>query len=722
MRNISSALVAAMVLVAAACTGNPPTPAPDPRIGQLEELTNILSDDIERLSGQIGQLQATPTPVLTPTPGPTLEQIERVVEGTIAAAVEELPTPLPRPTSEDVRRAVQEGIAAYDASRPTPTPEPSPAQIEALVEERIGTAISRLPPPPTPGPTSAEIQGMIDDEIAGAIAALPPAPTPGPSLDQIQGMVSTEVAEAVSRLPSVSIIPQTSASSRTALTDELTLSVRPGRPIAGRDVEFFLEGLEPWSRVEIEFVDPRNEPAEWVTDDEGHFTRENGDPVTKHTLYADGTGTLDWLRVATKDAEGVWTVRVDIDGVSHTVTYPVSQLQLSVEKVDTVGLEMRRYQGSVSDSYIASLVPASFAVDLQAHLDWVVRRLNEEYGLRSTQIPDVYLVGDRKNLEAVASAAGRDLGYENGFYQTSGTGRGIYMRTDEYRTGVQRLLTHEYVHLIVGELSNSRDVPAWVNEGLADYVETTLGLESERPSATRLLTYRTMDRVKAGEEAGLGQSLTALESQRAWNGQTNDETIALQYGKAHMAVLYISEEFSSDAPIEIIRNIGQGMSLSRAIQEVLGIPYEELRRRVDAWTSEWTDPEREEMRGYVERMNSIYNAVDEHVDRRNESLGDSQGQSQRAAILHEVTAALVDIYQDLLTVTYPESVKALHDEFDAYVGTIVDWLALERDYAATGRDSKRTEANDMLPEVNARGAQVWRSLNNLQYVYQVGRY
>ena len=76
----------------------------------------------------------------------------------------------------------------------------------------------------------------------------------------------------------------------------------------------------------------------------------------------------------------------------------------------------------------------------------------------------------------------------------------------------------------------------------------------------------------------------------------------------------------------------------------------------------------------------------------------------------------------MLTVTYPESVKAFHDEFDAYVGTIVDWLTLERDYAETGRDSKRTEANDMLPEVNARGAQVWRSLNNLQYVYQVGRY
>ena len=722
MRNISSALVAAMVLVAAACTGNPPTPAPDPRIGQLEELTNILSDDIERLSGQIGQLHATPAPVLTPTPGPTLEQIERVVEGTIATAVEELPTPAPRPTSEDVRRAVQEGIAAYDASRPTPTPGPSPAQIDALVEDRIGTAISRLPPPPTPGSTPAEIQGMIDDEIASAIAALPPAPTPGPSLDEIQGMVSKEVAEAVSRLPSVSIIPQTSASSWTALTDELTLSVRPGRPIAGRDVEFFLEGLEPWSRVEIEFVDPRNEPAEWVTDDEGHFTRENGDPVTKHTLYADGAGTLDWLRVATKDAEGVWTVRVDIDGVSHTVTYPVSQLQLSMEKVDTVGLEMRRYQGSVSDSYIASLVPASFAVDLQAHLDWVVRRLNEEYGLRSTQIPDIFLLGDRTNLEIISRATGREVGFEAGFYRNTGPRPGIYMTTDEYRTGVQRLLTHEYVHLLVDELARGPETPAWLNEGLAEYLEAKLGLESERPSVTRLLVYRQMDRVQQSHAAGLGLSLPGLESPLSWSQQTDENRIRLQYGTAHMAVKYMIEELSAEGPIEIMRRMGGGASLPEALRDVLGTSYAEFQQRFGAWVSTWTDPEREEMRGYVERMNSIYNAVDEHVDRRNESLGDSQGQSQRAAILHEVTAALLDIYQDLLTVTYPESVKALHDEFDAYVGTIVDWLALERDYAATGRDSKRTEANDMLPEVNARGARAWRSLNNLQYVYQVGRY
>ena len=71
---------------------------------------------------------------------------------------------------------------------------------------------------------------------------------------------------------------------------------------------------------------------------------------------------------------------------------------------------------------------------------------------------------------------------------------------------------------------------------------------------------------------------------------------------------------------------------------------------------------------------------------------------------------------------HPSQPKHYTMAFTAYVNTIVDWLTLERDYANTGRDSIRTQANDMLPEVNARGALVWRSLNNLQYVYQVGRY
>ena len=718
---ITSVAIVLALLVAIGCTG---TPTPDPRIDHLQALAQDLSQDINTLTDQVERLQSPPIPTPIPTPAPALTQaeIEGLIRGAVASGLQGLPTPAPQPTGEDVRRVVQEGIDAYDASRPSPTPSPTLDEIDSLLQGRIGEAIAAMPPVPTPGPTPSDIQGMINNSIASAIASLPPAPTPGPTLDEIHGLVSTEVETAVSELPSLSLIPQTSASSRITLTDDINIAVHPGRPIAGRDVLFTLDGLDPWSRVDVEFVDPRNEPTEWITDDEGRFTRENGDPVTIQSLYADEYGAVSWQRIATKDTEGIWTVRINIDGVRHTVTYPVSQLQLSAQNVDTVGLEMRRYQGTASDSYIASLVPSSFAVDLQAHLAWVVKRLEEEYDLRSTQIPDIYLVGDRTNLETVAGAIGADIGFEYGFYRSFGTRPGIYMRTDEFRTGVQRVLTHEYVHLLVGELSDGREVPAWLNEGLAEYVESKLGLESERPNATRLLTYRGLDNVTAAQVAGLGRNLAELESQASWNSQTDPTVIALQYGKAHMAVLYITREFSADAPIHLIRRIGRGMSLSRAIEEVLGITYEDFQQQVDTWISAWNDPEREEIRTYVAQMNSIYLDVDEQVDRRNATLGDSLQQSQRASVLRDVVTKILNVQNDLDNVTHPGSAQRLHEDFSAYVDTVVEWLTLERDYATTGRDRNRTEANDMLPEVNARGALVWRALNNLQYVYQVGRY
>ncbi len=383
---------------------------------------------------------------------------------------------------------------------------------------------------------------------------------------------------------------------------------------------------------------------------------------------------------------------------------------------------MRRYQGSVSDSYLASLVPTSFAVDLQAHLAWVVRRMEDKYGLRSTQIPDLYLMADRKSLETVAEATKGSVGFEHGYYRSHGDRPGIYMRADQFRTGIQRLLTHEYVHLMVDELSGGSEVPAWVNEGLADYVEYQLGLEAERPSATRLLLYLQVDRVKQAQSLGNAPSLVRLEDQATWNSQTSEAVIDLQYGKAYMAVRYISEEFSEDAPIEIIRLVGDGLSLPGAIQQTLGISYMELRRQVDAWIAQWTDPDREDVRTYVDLMNDVYDQLDKQIERRNDELGNNQSLSQRAHVLRDVVNEIEDIEDQVLDIPFPEPQRDIHDAFRVYVETGLEWLTLERDYAQTGRDKNRTDANAMLPEVNARSSEVWRAFNNLQYIYQVGRY
>ena len=111
-------------------------------------------------------------------------------------------------------------------------------------------------------------------------------------------------------------------------------------------------------------------------------------------------------------------------------------------------MELRLYQGFVSDMYYSTLVSDSLVVDLQAHLAWVVEQLQERLGIQSSRIPDIYLAGSTGLFEVVSEATGREVGFEDGYYSSGGSRPGIYMRTDFFRTRVQRLLTHEYLHLV----------------------------------------------------------------------------------------------------------------------------------------------------------------------------------------------------------------------------------------------------------------------------------
>ena len=119
---------------------------------------------------------------------------------------------------------------------------------------------------------------------------------------------------------------------------------------------------------------------------------------------------------------------------------------------------------------------ATLAVDLQAHLSWVADEIRERLGIQSTTIPDIYLAGNRTLFEEVAAAAGTIVGFEAGFYRKSGNRPGIYMRTDFLRTNILRLLNHEYVHLVLDEISLNLELPSWLNEGTARYFEYTLNL------------------------------------------------------------------------------------------------------------------------------------------------------------------------------------------------------------------------------------------------------
>ena len=704
---------------------------PDPRIDEMQLADAQRTREINELSSEIATLAAlvsapatplptstptpipspTRTPVPSPTPGPTLENVLAAIDSALAKN----PTPAPGPSVEDIRRAVGEGIAEFRESHPTVTPGPTISEIRGVVGEDISVAIAAIPRV-TPGPALSDVRTLIDEGLKG-FAEAHPSPTPGPAIAEIVDLVEETVTGQISGLPARWIASQSSVSSPALLADDLVLTIDPGEPLAGRDVAFRLEGLDPWARVSVEFIDPRGQPAEWVTDNELHYSPQNGQPVTALTLFADDSGSLVWNRIASNDVEGIWSVRIDGNGDDFAVTYPVGQLQLAMTEVEAAGLEMRRYQGLISDTYSASLVPTSLAVDSQAHLAWVVDRLYREYGLRSAAIPDIHLVGDQANWEIMARSLGLDSGHLDGWYSPSGSRPGIYMRTDSFRTKIQQVLTHEYVHLVVDSLAGEAEVPAWLNEGLATFVAYSFGLDGQRPHVTRRLTYRSANQVKTASSLAVGLGLKRLESQNNWNDRTDETLVGLQYATAYMVVKFISEEFDTQAPVELISRIGDGSSISGAVREVLGISYEDLQSRFDEWTASWQDADQESVQTYVDQAEPLYDEIMDQIDRRNATLESGLANSQRVSTLRDVVAVLERVEDDLSQIEPPGLLVELHSEMTALITSAVEWMSLARDYAVGGRDSTRIAANGKIDEYSAHRSWAFRQLGDAWTVY-----
>ena len=126
------------------------------------------------------------------------------------------------------------------------------------------------------------------------------------------------------------------------------------------------------------------------------------------------------------------------------------------------------------------------------------------------------------------------------------------MRTDFLRTELLRVLTHEYVHLVIGEKSQERDIPSWLNEGTAQYYEYALNLNGIRPDITQLRMYHASDVVKSAAVDDSMIGLRNLENQSSWNSQTDPSRILLQYSEAYMAVKYLNDVYGEKSSANII--------------------------------------------------------------------------------------------------------------------------------------------------------------------------
>jgi hypothetical protein len=121
-------------------------------------------------------------------------------------------------------------------------------------------------------------------------------------------------------------------------------------------------------------------------------------------------------------------------------------------------------------------------------------------------------------------------------------------------------LRHEYGHVAVREMSRGRDVPMWLNEGIATSVEG--GYEGY------------IQRVRDARARGTLLSMTEM---RQWD--VDGERAFLAYSQANSIIDYIGTKWGRGAILDILRLIGRDTPPETALRTVLKVSSQELWNR-----------------------------------------------------------------------------------------------------------------------------------------------
>jgi tetratricopeptide (TPR) repeat protein len=121
---------------------------------------------------------------------------------------------------------------------------------------------------------------------------------------------------------------------------------------------------------------------------------------------------------------------------------------------------------------------------------------------------------------------------------------------------LDRVLTHELVHAVVSTLAG-RNTPAWLNEGLA------LVLEPSGPAALEAVL----------DENRRWPSLARLHDSFL---QMDTEEAQLAYAVSARAVTRMTSLAGTPAVVQLLRDLGQGISFDRAFEQRLSLEYREF--------------------------------------------------------------------------------------------------------------------------------------------------
>jgi hypothetical protein len=129
---------------------------------------------------------------------------------------------------------------------------------------------------------------------------------------------------------------------------------------------------------------------------------------------------------------------------------------------------------------------------------------------------------------------------------------------------LDRVAAHEFTHAVVHSLA-PRDVPVWLNEGLATV------LESDTPGA--------VESAIAASAEGRALPLRLLSGSF---GRLPGDQAAIAYGRSAVAVRRLLDESGGFAIANLLRDLGEGTPFEQAFERRMSRPFRDFESSVAA--------------------------------------------------------------------------------------------------------------------------------------------
>jgi hypothetical protein len=167
--------------------------------------------------------------------------------------------------------------------------------------------------------------------------------------------------------------------------------------------------------------------------------------------------------------------------------------------------------------------------------------------------------------------------FEGGRSYAAGPRRGIYLDAGGLGSADQaaRLVAHELVHLAERDALETRAVPRWFSEGLAEYVSQA-AMVSVDPNAAAERRWRRAVVVASALHRGAALPLSALADPLQWNSAAAAGYERLIYAQALLAVDWLVGRGSERAPGQVVRDVARDVSFAAALEARSGVAAQGL--------------------------------------------------------------------------------------------------------------------------------------------------